>query len=136
MKYCVIIPTYNNDKTLEGVLSEVLKITRDIIVVNDGSSDGTSQILQRFDGLKAISYSPNKGKGYAMRKGFELAAAAGYNYAITMDSDGQHYAVDIPVFISRILEKPDALIVGARNLTRERYLKGQQFRKPVFEFLV
>lgn len=134
MKYCVIIPTYNNDKTLEGVLSEVLKITRDIIVVNDGSSDGTSQILQRFDGLKAISYFPNKGKGYAMRKGFELAAAAGYNYAITMDSDGQHYAVDIPVFISRILEKPDALIVGARNLTRENISKGSSFANRFSNF--
>jgi len=68
MRYCVIIPTYNNDKTLEGVITEVGRITKKIIVVNDGSTDKTSQILDQLDFLKIISYSGNKGKGYAIRK--------------------------------------------------------------------
>ena len=63
MKYCVIIPTYNNGTTLEGVISEVLKITTDVIVVNDGSTDNTSLILKKFDSLKILSYLVNKGKG-------------------------------------------------------------------------
>jgi glycosyltransferase involved in cell wall biosynthesis len=134
MKYCVIIPTYNNDSSLEGVISDVSKVTKDIIVVNDGSSDSTSLILKKFGWLKTISYSPNKGKGYAIRKGFELATAAGYNYAITMDSDGQHYAGDINIFIRKIMEEPDALIIGARNLAGEDVSKGSSFANRFSNF--
>ena len=94
-EYCVIIPTYNNGKTLEGVISEVLKITKNIIVVNDGSTDNTPVILQKYNFLKIITYFPNKGKGYAIQKGFEAAMTAGFSYAVTIDSDGQHYPSDI-----------------------------------------
>ena len=134
MKYCVIIPTYNNDKTLEGVLSDVLKITKDVIVINDGSSDNTALILKKFDFLKIVSYTPNKGKGYAIQKGFEIAIAAGYNYAVTMDSDGQHHAGEIKPFILKIKEEPDALIVGARNLTGLNISKGSHFANRVSNF--
>ena len=54
-KWCVIIPTFNNDKTLEKVLKEVLNICKNIIVVNDGSDDNTSQILKNFSD-KMISF--------------------------------------------------------------------------------
>jgi glycosyltransferase involved in cell wall biosynthesis len=134
MKYCVIIPTYNNGKTLEGVISEVLKITTDVIVVNDGSTDNTSLILQKFDSMKILSYAVNKGKGYAIRKGFETAIAEGYHYAITIDSDGQHYAGDIPVFIQKIQEAPDSIIVGARNLVRENISEASSFANRFSNF--
>ncbi len=134
MKYCVIIPTYNNEKTLEWVISEVLNITKDIIVVNDGSTDNTSLILQKFNFLKIISYNPNKGKGCAIQKGFKAAIAEGFNYAITIDSDGQHYPSDIGIFIQRIEEEPNALIVGARNLAPENFSKGSSFANRFSNF--
>jgi glycosyltransferase involved in cell wall biosynthesis len=134
MKYCVIIPTYNNDKTLEGVISEVIKITKDVIIVNDGSTDNTSLILQKYDFLRILSYPINKGKGHALRKGFELAIANGYNYAITLDSDGQHYASDIGVFIKKIKEEPDSLIVGARNLAQVNISKASSFANRFSNF--
>ncbi|MBN1416216.1 MAG: DUF2062 domain-containing protein [Bacteroidales bacterium] len=134
MKYCVIIPTYNNDKTLEQIISDVLKITKDIIVINDGSTDNTSRILEKYDFIKIISYSPNRGKGYAIRKGFELAMADGFNYAITIDSDGQHFASDIGIFIERIKKEPDSLIVGARNLERENLSRGSSFANRFSNF--
>jgi glycosyltransferase involved in cell wall biosynthesis len=134
MKYCVIIPTYNNGTTLEKVISEVLKITTDVIVVNDGSTDNSALILQKFDSLKMLSYSLNKGKGYAIRKGFERAIADGYNYAITIDSDGQHYAEDIGVFIRKISEEPDSLIVGTRNLARENIPEASGFANRFSNF--
>jgi glycosyltransferase involved in cell wall biosynthesis len=127
MRYCVIIPTYNNEKTLETVISDVLRITEDIIIVNDGSTDKTAAILEKFSYLKIISYSPNRGKGYAIRQGFKAAIVTGYNYAISIDSDGQHYASDIEVFLRKTAEVPDSLIVGARNLDPKKLSGGSLF---------
>lgn len=134
MRYCVIIPTYNNGKSLEGVISDVLRITKDIIIVNDGSNDNTAAILNKFNSLKIISYSPNRGKGYAIRLGFKDAIASGYDYAITIDSDGQHFPSDIDVFVKKAEEIPDSLIVGARNLDPERVSRGSRFANRFSNF--
>ena len=56
MNWCVVIPTYNNEKTLEKVVRDVLAVTDDVIVVNDGSTDSTSHILEQFPKLQVISY--------------------------------------------------------------------------------
>jgi len=112
----VIIPTYNNAATLEGVIRDVQAYTRNIIVVNDGSTDGTTDLLARFPDLQRVSYAKNVGKGWALRKGFEKALALGYQYALTIDSDGQHFAKDIPLFLDKLEAEGPALIMGARNM--------------------
>ncbi len=119
LKACVLLPTYNNGGTLKDVILGLLAYTDDIIVVNDGSTDGTAEILEEFPQLQVISYSPNRGKGVALRRGLRAAADAGYDYAISIDSDGQHYASDLPVFIDEISRTPGALLVGARNMKVE-----------------
>lgn len=134
MEYCVIIPTYNNEKKLEGVISGVLKITKNIIVVNDGSTDTTSDILKKFSFLTIISYEKNRGKGHAIQKGFEAAISRGYHYAVTIDSDGQHFPADILTLISHINNTPDKLIVGARNLAPEVLSKGSSFANRFSNF--
>jgi glycosyltransferase involved in cell wall biosynthesis len=134
MEYCVIIPTYNNEETLEGVMSGVLKITKNIIVVNDGSTDNTNDVLKKFSFLTIISYERNRGKGYAIRKGFETAIAKGYLYAVTIDSDGQHFPEDIVTLTSQIDKKPDTLIIGARNLAPEELSKGSSFANRFSNF--
>jgi glycosyltransferase involved in cell wall biosynthesis len=134
VRYCVIIPTYNNDKTLERIICDVASITQDIIIVNDGCTDSTSTILKKFGYLRIISYSPNKGKGYAIRKGFELAYADGFNYAVTIDSDGQHYPSDIHILTGKIEEEPNAIIVGSRNLTLENISRGSSFANRFSNF--
>lgn len=117
MGICVIVPTYNNEKTLQRVVQDVLQYTSDLIVVNDGATDTTSAILDSFGAqIVRIDYSPNKGKGYALRMGFEKALSLGYKYAITLDSDGQHFANDIPKFIEVHRTHPNHVIMGARNL--------------------
>lgn len=89
---CVIIPTYNNDKTLQKVVNDVLSYTSNVIVVNDGSSDSTPEILADFtERVDVISHTVNKGKGEALRNAFKYALTKGYNYAITIDSNGQHF---------------------------------------------
>lgn len=116
---CIIIPTYNNSKTLKGVINDVLQYSENVIVVNDGSTDETSQILTQFNQIDIVSYGENIGKGYALRKGFEFAIAKGYKYAVTIDADGQHFADDIPLFIEKIKDHPKAVIIGARNMEKE-----------------
>ncbi|OFX88555.1 MAG: glycosyltransferase [Bacteroidetes bacterium GWF2_33_16] len=115
-KCCVIIPTYNNEKTLDSVIKGVLEYTNQVIVVNDGSTDSTSQILSTFTNIDIVSYSKNKGKGFALRKGLRFAWEKGYKYAITIDSDGQHYVTDLPKFLEKLNESPNAIIIGSRNM--------------------
>jgi glycosyltransferase involved in cell wall biosynthesis len=114
---CVLIPTYNNEKTLEKVITDTLQYTNHIVVVNDGSTDSTTQILEKFKGIIFIvNFDVNCGKGMALRKGFEFALEKNYRYAISIDSDGQHYPEDLEAFLHKIKEQPDSLIIGARNM--------------------
>jgi len=118
-KICVIVPTYNNEKTLTGVIAELKSHLYPIIAVNDGSTDSTSSILASIEGIEICSYSPNKGKGYALRTGFNKALQMGFDYAVTMDSDGQHHASEIALLIEKSNENPDAIVIGSRNLRAE-----------------
>lgn len=115
----VIIPTYNNAATLGQVLTDVQLYGLPVMVVNDGSTDGTENVLCRFPDIRVIHYPDNRGKGYALNTGLKAATEAGYRYAITLDSDGQHYADDIPVFLKEIEAYPDSLLIGARNLASD-----------------
>lgn len=125
---CVIIPTYNNAKTLRRVIDGVLKYTHDILVINDGSTDETSVILQEYRCIDKIELSTNKGKGNALQIGFKKAIELGYDYAITIDSDGQHFPKDIPVFIEKLHESPlPLLLIGSRNMTTENVPKKSSF---------
>jgi glycosyltransferase involved in cell wall biosynthesis len=131
---CVIIPTYNNEQTIKSVIDSVLKFTDHIIVVNDGATDHTAEILKQFSQLNILSYSPNRGKGIALRTGIKTALEKGYRYAITIDSDGQHFADDIPVFIDKIEDEPDSLLIGARNLNQENMPKKNTFGNKFSNF--
>lgn len=117
-KICVIIPTYNNSGTLSRVITDLLDYCEDIIVVNDGSTDSTPEILDSFKGvIDVVHYDKNRGKGHALREGFRRAQQSGYKYAVTIDSDGQHFASDIPAFIRCVAEYPETIIVGERDLS-------------------
>ncbi len=119
-KCCVLIPTYNNHKTLAQVINGVLKYTRNVLVVNDGSTDTTAEILDGFSNIAQVHIPKNKGKGNALKVGFKKALDLGYEFAITIDSDGQHFPEDIPVFL-HALEKEstkNVLYIGARNMNQ------------------
>lgn len=127
-KICVLIPTYNNEKTLKRVIDGVLDYTEDIIVVNDGSTDSTKEILRSYSHIEVIDLPENKGKGNGLKIGFRKAKELGYNYAITIDSDGQHYPDDIPVFVEALLnEKEDVLLIGNRNMSQNGIPKKSSF---------
>lgn len=131
---CVIIPTYNNAATLENVIRGVLEHTGNVIVINDGSTDHTREITAKFTGIDAIHLPKNKGKGYAIRTGFKEALRRGFDYAITIDSDGQHLPEDLPKFFHKIEHEPDSLIIGARNLEQAGIPGGTSFGNKFSNF--
>lgn len=114
---CVLIPTYNNDQTLARVIREVSRYCEDIIVVNDGSTDRTPQILEETGGIEVLTFPRNRGKGIALKRGLKYARHRGFHYAITIDSDGQHMAEDIVRFVDKIERHPGCVIIGARNMS-------------------
>lgn len=121
LNICVLIPTYNNERTLKRVIDGVLNFTQNSIVINDGSTDSTSQILKDYTQVQHIFIQKNKGKGNALRLGFKKAIDLGYDYAITIDSDGQHFPEDIEVFVNALEQEKNknVLFIGARNMSQK-----------------
>ena len=112
---CVVIPTYNNAATLENVVRGVQKHTPNIIVVNDGCTDGTAELLAtHFPTLCVVTHKRNCGKGAALLSAFKMAKKTGFTHAITIDADGQHTPTDLPLFFKAIHQAPNAIIVGNR----------------------
>ena len=134
LKACIIIPTYNNAATLAGVIEDVAQYSDHIIVVNDGSTDNTIDIVKSYPAVQFISYPKNVGKGWALRKAFAYASEQGYKYAISIDSDGQHFAKDLPSFITKLEEEPNAIIIGARNMGQESVPGGSNFGNKFSNF--
>lgn len=119
---CVLIPTYNNQKTLKRVIDEVLLYAdgQDVLVIDDGSTDITSEILLTYQGkIRILVNEVNKGKGYSLRRGFKEAIRLGFKNAISIDSDGQHLPGDIPIFIETAYQNSGALLMGSRNMEQE-----------------
>ena len=138
MTYCAVIPTYNNVRTVADIVRRTLAVCSDVIVVNDGSTDDTLQELQPFgDTIRIITYSHNRGKGYALRRGLEAARKAGFDYAVTIDSDGQHSPEEIPNLINALstLHSPlSTLVVGSRNLQADGMPAGNTFANRFSNF--
>ncbi len=120
---CAVIPTYQNAKTLLQVVADVHRVVDTVIVVDDGSKDGTAALLDKATGNerpeKVLTHPKNCGKGAALKTGLTYARQQGFRYAVTVDADGQHRADDIPALLKAVEEEPDALAIGSRGLQHE-----------------
>ena len=135
LKICVIIPTYNNHKTLQRVIDGVLHYTNQIIVVNDGSTDTTKSILEKYNSLEVLHLPKNKGKGNALSLGFKKAKELHYHHALTIDSDGQHFPDDISTFITALeKESKPVLLIGNRNMNQDGIPKKSSFGNAFSNF--
>ena len=121
-KICIIIPAYNEEATLAGVISEVrqLSIMADLVVVNDASRDRTAQVA-RVAGVPVLNMPINLGIGGAMTAGFNYVVRGGYDVAMQLDGDGQHD----PRYVERVLEpvlKGEAdMVIGSRFMGGHGY---------------
>lgn len=125
----IIIPAYNEEKSIRVIVTESLQYSDNVIVVNDGSTDNTLEQLQGLP-IKLLSNPTNCGKGASLMNGFKCAQSLNVRAAITIDADTQHDPKDIPNFIGAMLQYPDHLIIGARlhnkeNAPRYRYIANQ-----------
>jgi glycosyltransferase involved in cell wall biosynthesis len=129
-RIAVVIPTYNNAATIAAVIAGVERSIHDIIVVNDGSIDGTGAVVASLaaatPGVRLVEFPRNRGKGSALKAGFEKALSCGFTNVITIDADGQHIAEDVPSFIEKINSSPQTLFVGDRVMRANG--GGQPFR--------
>lgn len=133
--FCILIPTFNNEQTIVQIVERAQKCAYPIIIVNDGSTDRTKELLQRFaDKMIILHQEKNRGKGIALKIGLAYAKEAGFRYAITIDSDGQHYPEDIPLLVNEVQKHPDALITGSRNLQSENRSKNSTFANKFSNF--
>jgi len=131
---CLVIPTFNNAPFLQTLLEELKEYIRDIIVVNDGSSDATREILEGYPQVECIHFERNRGKGPALRAGFQRARALGFSHALSMDSDSQHLPTDLPAFLESLEAEAGALVVGSRVLDHEHMPGRNRFANRFSSF--
>jgi dolichol-phosphate mannosyltransferase len=114
MHVLTAIPVYNEARHVEGVLHEVRRYSARILVINDGSTDGTADILARQEGLEVITHPVNRGYGAALISAFAYARQQAIDVLVTMDCDGQHEPARIPVLLEAIHDA--AIVSGSRYL--------------------
>jgi glycosyltransferase involved in cell wall biosynthesis len=112
-RYAVLIPSLNAEHTLPKVIVEARKQLEPVIVIDDGSSDATSEVA-RAAGATVLRHEVNRGKGGALKTGFAWALERGFDGVITLDADGQHLAGEIHKFIAARAETKADLIIGGR----------------------
>jgi len=122
MKLSIIIPAYNEKDTIRSLLKKVkdakLSIKKEIIVVDDGSKDGTTQLLDFIKGIKVIEHKKNKGKGAAIRTGIKHATG---NIIIIQDADLEYDPKDYQKVINPIIKDEADVVYGSRWLKQKKW---------------
>jgi dolichol-phosphate mannosyltransferase len=116
VRVLIAIPVFNEIRYVGRVLDKVKSIHPDVLVVDDGSTDGTSQVLAGRDDIRHIGHPENRGYGQSIIDAFNWADAHGYEWVITMDCDEQHEPEMIPQFIRAIWEDRWDIVSGSRYL--------------------
>jgi glycosyltransferase involved in cell wall biosynthesis len=135
---CIVVPAFDAQRTLGPVVRALRgampELEARIIVVDDGSRDGTADEAERL-GCVVVRHAENRGKGDALRSGFEAARARGWDIALTVDADGQHPADEA----RRVLfasDDPDALVLGVRDLGRDGAPRPNRFSNGISNFFL
>jgi len=117
-KTLIILPAYNEELTIGSVVALAKKFG-DVLVVDDGSCDRTSQIALE-SGAIVLKHEVNKGKGCALKTGFKYALSQGYDIVVWLDSDGQHNPDEIPLLLDPIVKGEADLVIGSRYLNESK----------------
>jgi glycosyltransferase involved in cell wall biosynthesis len=127
-RLAVIIPAYNHGTRIADVVRGVLTLGYPVVVVDDGSSDATAQVLGSFCGIQLLQHPVNQGKGAALITGMRAAAGMA-DYAITMDADGQHDPADARQLVAALRPHRRAIVIGRREMADAPWTsrKGRAF---------
>lgn len=109
----VVVPVFNHAAMLGDVLTRLQAIQLPILVINDGSTDGSGDVAASFDGVRVVSHKDNMGKGAAIITAL-LEASGKYDQIVTLDADGQHDPADIPSLLAAVPIDHPAIVVGER----------------------
>ncbi|HYA87351.1 MAG TPA: glycosyltransferase family 2 protein [Nitrospirota bacterium] len=128
MRILIIVPAYNEEESLPGVIDDLRKHipTADVVVVNDGSRDATARIAQDM-GVKTLDLPFNLGIGGAVQAGYVYAERQGYDAAVQFDGDGQHVGMEISKLLRPLEEGIADIVIGSRFLVPGAY-KAPLFR--------
>jgi glycosyltransferase involved in cell wall biosynthesis len=133
--YWVVIPAYNEAATIRDVAFRTLWQSQQVIVVDDGSTDGTTEALLGLP-VTVLRTSTNCGKAASLWRGFQQALAAGASGVVTLDGDGQHMPEDIPRLVAEAASHPNQLIIGARRRDQRRTAFWRYVANRVADFWV
>jgi len=132
-RWCVLIPCLNEEAAIADVLRSVLALGVPVIVVDDGSTDRTPDIVAALP-VTLLRHATRQGKGEALRHGLREALRQGCDAVLTMDGDGQHLAQDIPRIHAAALAHPGAIVIGARLLDKAQQPKGRRRANAVADW--
>jgi glycosyltransferase involved in cell wall biosynthesis len=131
----VVIPTYNEATTVRDVAMRARQQCPNVIVVDDGSTDGTSQALAGLD-VTILRNERNRGKAGSLSRGFDHALAQGAAGVITLDADGQHAPEEIPAFLEQAMDHPAAFLIGARQRDQRKVTFWRYMANRIADFWI
>src|SRR6186997_140157 len=114
MRWLTAIPVYNEARSVQAVLERVRRYSPDIVVIDDGSTDGTAELLAKEPGIRVLTHPQNRGYGAALISAFADFLATDFDVLVTMDCDGQHEPSRIPVLLEAIHDVD--IVSGSRYL--------------------
>ena len=128
-----IIPCYNEEHTIGSVILKTKHYVDEVLVIDDGSSDDTAKIAKEA-GAIIITHETNKGKGNAIKTGFRYALAHGFDYAVTIDGDGQHNPAEIPLLVGNIMNNGHDISLGFRVGQDTEMPKWRKVGKRILDY--
>jgi len=131
VKLAITIPAYNEENSIEKVIHEIPGIIEgideiEVIVINDGSKDRTSEVAERAGAAKIIDFPSNKGLAIAFKEGLNAAIDSGADIIVNIDADGQYNALEIPKLIKPILDGKAEIVLGSRFAGTIEYMVPQK----------
>ena len=133
--YWVVIPAYNEAATVREISARTRQQCPNVVVVDDGSTDGTAAALAGLD-VTVLCNEQNRGKAGSLARGFDYALAQGALGVMTLDADGQHVPEEIPLFLKRAVEYPSAFLIGARQRDQRRALFSRYVANRIADFWI
>jgi glycosyltransferase involved in cell wall biosynthesis len=135
MRTAIVIPAYNEARTIRDVAARALRESPLVIVVDDGSTDGTAQVLEGLP-VRVVHHDANLGKAAALWSGFDVALEEGADYVATLDGDGQHDPADLHRLVRASRLHPDAIVMGARLLDRGKAPVSRRVANVIADFWI